>query len=76
MSNAVLGEFCGGEEGIDEVHTLFDGIYMRWNGYGAWDVPQDLPDDQVEVWNRERRYAKLGWMLTDIAIKAWRKVFG
>ena len=70
---SVLEEFCGGEEGTDEVHTLFDGIYMRWNDEGPWDMPRDMPPDQVEVWNRERRYAKLGWMLTDIVLRLCKR---
>ena len=67
-----VDEFCGGVEGLDEIHTLFDGVYARWNGVGPWSAPPDLPQDESRgVWERERRYAKLGWLITDIMLRAW-----
>ncbi len=75
--NAELGspidEFCGGAEALDEIHTLFDGIYARFNGLGPWEAPPDLPESELAVWERERRYAKLGWLVTDLAMRggAW-----
>lgn len=64
-----VDEFCGGTEALDEIHTLFDGIYARWNGLGPWEVPLDMPDEERAVWIRERRYARLGWIVTDIVVR-------
>lgn len=68
-----VDEFCGGAEALDEIHTLFDGIYARWNGLGPWEAPLDMPDEERAVWARERRYARLGWIVTDIVVRggAW-----
>ena len=68
-----VDEFCGGVEGLDEIHTLFDGVYARWNGLGPWEAPLDMPDEERAVWIRERRYARLGWIVTDIVVRggAW-----
>lgn len=68
-----VDEFCGGTEALDEIHTLFDGIYARWNGLGPWEAPLDMPDEERAVWTRERRYARLGWIVTDIVVRggAW-----
>ena len=64
-----VDEFCGGTEALDEIHTLFDGIYARWNGLGPWEAPPDMPDDERAVWARERRYARPGWIVTGIVVR-------
>jgi len=46
-------------------------VYARWNGVGPWSAPPDLPQDESRVWERERRYAKLGWLITDIMLRTW-----
>ncbi|MDD5511462.1 MAG: hypothetical protein PHI12_11740 [Dehalococcoidales bacterium] len=68
-----LDEFMGGDEALDEIHTFFDGVYARWNGIGAWDPPHYLTEEEAYIWERERRYAALGWMITDVVLrfKAW-----
>ena len=71
-----LDEFCGGAEALDEIHTLFDGIYARFNGLGPWEAPSDLPESELAVWERERRYAKLGWLVTDLAMRGWAATIG
>lgn len=32
-------------------------------------APLDMPDEERAVWARERRYARLGWIATDIVVR-------